>query len=756
MKDIKSNMKRLTSILKTGSLDLIKENKGSFKIQLLSKLFSKSLEKKRVETELFVDDICNRHDFNSSDPLLPADLRDIQGDMLVTKNGYPVSGRVLPDDFSIGSESPSVAIFLALWSVFYTLNLWTHTAGVGFIGQALILAYLGMFYTYFGFWKTLAFSVVAVAPASIAPYITPFIQNFGISSSFINLALGFLPATFPLFYYSRIMKGRASQLQYHSSVYNGKSLKHASTNNVSRQIQAENAKKDKSSFLIYGHAKGILSNMGDKFAPDCGLPVGITVNELFSHLIIFGSTRTGKTTGSIRPTIDMLRKQDCGLYIGDGKGSLPKECSKFVQIIDPENCTDLNFIDDLEPAQLANLLLSQFGGSGERDYWQTQAEMTIVTAKVFYDEIALNLKMVPNNYVTLLEIIELMKDRTGVDEHNNIDIHKIKNHPLLSMLKDNESMNTKGTMLNNAYIRVLSLLKLAPVTSTGIFSSVDSMTLPFIQNERLLQWSKSTTSTFDITNVLLGEKFGVSLPEKVYGMAGLAIAKMLKAKVYNAIYKRGEAWNKNPLNKRVFFVIDECHLLMDTQDSEMLSILAGLGGTAIFATQNIDSIVESIGEKKAMVMIDCFRNIITFRSSHATYSYIANKIGKSRIQHVNSGSQDISMATSIKSKLATAMLDPTNPYNDRLLDFGRKFINKSTSTSSKNDNRANMIIHNSQYFALTTVSESEQEIHLFNETVINSLIEPFTCFVSLERASIPRRDVIKTIPLDGDFKKINC
>ena len=35
------------------------------------------------------------------------------------------------------------------------------------------------------------------------------------------------------------------------------------------------------------------------------------------------------------------------------------------------------------------------------------------------------------------------------------------------MLKDNENMNTKGTMLNNAYIRVLSLLKLAPVTSTG-------------------------------------------------------------------------------------------------------------------------------------------------------------------------------------------------------------------------------------------------------------------------------------------------
>ncbi|MFZ6755577.1 hypothetical protein ACO0KY_19715, partial [Undibacterium sp. Dicai25W] len=84
------------------------------------------------------------------------------------------------------------------------------------------------------------------------------------------------------------------------------------------------------------------------------------------------------------------------------------------------------------------------------------------------------------------------------------------------------------------------------------------MTLPFIQNEKLLKWSQSTKSTYSIENVMFGEKFGVSLPEKVYGMAGLAIAKMLKAKVYNAIYKRGENWKDDPVNKRVYFVIDEC------------------------------------------------------------------------------------------------------------------------------------------------------------------------------------------------------
>ncbi|HHR0797914.1 TPA: type IV secretory system conjugative DNA transfer family protein [Serratia marcescens] len=729
-------------------LDLIKENKEKFKIQALSKLFSKSLEKKRAETSQFVDDVCNRHDFNNTDPELPPDLKDIQGDMLTTRNGYPVAGRVLPDDFSIGSVSPSIAIFLALWSVVYTLNLWSHTAGIGFLGQAIVLAYLGMFWSFFGFGKTVGFAIVAVAPASIAPYITPFAQNMGFSSGFVNLALGMLPATFPLIHYNMTMKRRAIQMQYNSATSNRESLNGTATINISRQIQAEQAKKDKSDFLTYGHAKGTLANMGDKFAPDNGLPVGITVNELFSHEIIFGSTRTGKTTGAVRPTINELRKQDCGLYLGDGKGSLPRECASFVQLIDHENCPDLNFIDDLEPAQLANLLRNQFGSKDKGDYWTNQAEMTLVPAKVFYDELALNMKVIPNNYSSFIEIIDQMKVATGLDG----DSPDITKHPLLSKLVDNTKMATKGTMLYNAFIRVVELSKLADATKTGIFSTVDSMVLPFIQNEKLLKWSQSTTSTFNVERVMFGEKFGINLPEKVYGMAGLAIAKMLKAKVYNAIYKRGENWQSNPENKRVYFVIDECHLLMDSQDAEMLSILAGLGGTAIFATQNIDSLIESMGEHKALVMIDCFRNLITFRTSPKTYEYVAKKVGNARIKYLKQHSNDIDMGNTIKAKLATTMLDPTNPYNDRLLGFGRKFL--KASTSHGDSLKGYMLGKQSEMFQPAIIVKAEQATPLFNETVIDALNEPFTCFVSLERASIPRRDVIKTIPLNGKFEHI--
>ena len=253
---------------------------------------------------------------------------------------------------------------------------------------------------------------------------------------------------------------------------------------------------------------------------------------------------------------------------------------------------------------------------------------------------------------------------------------------------------------------------------------------------------------------MIGEKFGVSLPEKVYGMAGLAIAKMLKAKVYNAIYKRGENWKDKPENKRVYFVIDECHLLIDSQDAELLSILAGLGGTAIFATQNIDSLIESMGEQKAMVMIDCFRNLITFRTSPRTYEYVAKKVGNTRINFVQQSGQDISMSNTVKAKLSTAMLDPTNPYNDRLLGFGRNIFKESTSFFNGNILKGSMIRDHKEMFAPAMVVKAQHATPIFNETVVDALNEPFTCFVSLERASIPRRDVIKTIPLDGNFETI--
>ncbi|MER3495303.1 MAG: hypothetical protein C4323_26025, partial [Mastigocladus sp. ERB_26_2] len=196
--------------------------------------------------------------------------------------------------------------------------------------------------------------------------------------------------------------------------------------------------------------------------------------------------------------------------------------------------------------------------------------MILIQAKVFHNALVKNDK-VENNFQSIINVIDMMKLKVETNG-GKLDF---ESHPLISQLLDNAELSIKGSMLNNALNRIIDLSNLADETNSSIFSSVDNMVLPFLQNERLLAWSSSTKSTFDLSKVLIGEKFGINLPEKVYGMAGVAIAKMLKAKVYNSVYNRGEAWSQQEGQQRVYFVIDECHLLMDGQDASMLSIMAG-------------------------------------------------------------------------------------------------------------------------------------------------------------------------------------
>ncbi|MFZ6755542.1 hypothetical protein ACO0KY_19515 [Undibacterium sp. Dicai25W] len=81
-------------------------------------------------------------------------------------------------------------------------------------------------------------------------------------------------------------------------------------------------------------------------------------------------------------------------------------------------------------------------------------------------------------------------------------------------------------------------------------------------------------------------------------------------------------------------------------------------------------------------------------------------------------------------------------------------LKESTSIFNANILKGQMIGKHAEMFAPAMFVKAEHATPLFNETVVDALNEPFTCFVSLERASIPRRDVIKTIPLDGNFEKI--
>ncbi len=69
---------------------------------------------------------------------------------------------------------------------------------------------------------------------------------------------------------------------------------------AARAAQADHARKDTTPFLRLGTARGVFTGKPDPYAPDEGLPFGLSVGDLASHLIVFGSTCTGMTS-NLRP-----------------------------------------------------------------------------------------------------------------------------------------------------------------------------------------------------------------------------------------------------------------------------------------------------------------------------------------------------------------------------------------------------------------------------------------------------------------------
>jgi hypothetical protein len=81
---------------------------------------------------------------------------------------------------------------------------------------------------------------------------------------------------------------------------------------------------------------------GDPFAPSGQREFKISLLDLQQHLLVFGGTGSGKTSGVLRPLVSQIASWDgVGLVVLDGKGSLPVELAKLpgMQLVQPGKVT---------------------------------------------------------------------------------------------------------------------------------------------------------------------------------------------------------------------------------------------------------------------------------------------------------------------------------------------------------------------------------------------------------------------------------
>lgn len=264
------------------------------KFKALSLLFP--LESAIVEASQFVDDVSYRHDIPHG-PNVPADLADKEGTWQLNSNGYPVAGQVLMDDVGVGSPSPALPLYIGLYALVAVLVGLLPQLGLAVVAPALLLAYFIGFLSFFGVWRTVMFALVTLGASTVIPMLAGPLAAIGMKTSFVQDIFNLVPAFAPLVYLFLRTRLRASELAYQGTM-NARAIIRApkAVMNEDRHIQALNAAMDKSPLIVFGTATGALTFNGDSFSPDAGLPVAMSENDISTHMQIFGSTGTGKTT----------------------------------------------------------------------------------------------------------------------------------------------------------------------------------------------------------------------------------------------------------------------------------------------------------------------------------------------------------------------------------------------------------------------------------------------------------------------------
>ncbi|WP_175849410.1 TraM recognition domain-containing protein [Burkholderia cepacia] len=743
--------------------------KGIFVLKPIASVFNS--KKAYIEASSFVENVSYRHDVPQGD-WVPEDLRDTRGSWQLTKDGFPVPSQVLPHEVSIGSESPVLPILnSALMTGFYaayllgTAGYFTPVLAILAISYILMKDNFTTTETVFTFTGMACFTFAGAMLTYVLSFFGPAFQN-------VKDLLLFMPVFYPYLMYTRHRRHRALRLARNGNKYGGAVINSPNSKlNATRELQALNAYRDQKAgikFITLGIAQGILSFLGNAFAPDKGLPFGLSVKDLTKHLIIFGSTRTGKTTSIIRQLLKELLGMECGLWLLDGKHSLPNEIpTDKVKKIHPDTVEHFNFFQGLEPTRIANIvrnvLLPQTEGD-KNEQFNMAAEIMYADILIFRQAL-IDYKLLPDNYRSQITVKNWYEKQIPVNEEKK---PVIQLHPLISKVAENEELLEKmmedGTVLNATYLRFLEYQNKSGDEKKLYTFTLNSWISPFTQNAKLSKWLDSVNSDVDLNKLKEGAKFSMVMSEDEFGLVGKVVTKLTNNRVYKIIKDRGENWKSIKGQQQVYCVTDECQDIFDKGTCDAIAVLAGFGGTFIASTQNYESLELAVGNLGAQKLFDGFRNFGTFRSSHKTYQVIAQKVGEGKVWNTTAKTSTIAFDTTAKLQLSNAIFDLNNPSRGDMQKAGIQKNMDATDFDGSNifaralglqvqGHQTSKEFYSSD--GIASFNLSDRAVPYFNEKVIDALNTPFTCFLQVERAEVPRLDVIRANPLLPDFSPLD-
>lgn len=513
-------------------------------------------------------------------PQTPADLVGSYRAWTYDRDGYPVDGQIVPDDLSVS---------------YLRKALVDESIPMAVAGIAILLA--GLF----------------VATDSKGWFIAPV------------LALGAVVWTFlASFDLASIAKTRAAAAKEALAVspYPKLILQEGITKfadfDRSLDEQLERAMAEKSLFIKLGTSTDLFAERRDPYSPaEGGMPFGLSIADLSTHILALGQTGTGKTAAVIRPVVWQWQEAKAGgLLVLDGKGQLPKELAGLpnYQVISPES-SQFNAIQNLPPDEVADTLFQLFtstkGNSGDvggNEWEQFARELLRSTAKV----LALMNALEPAQWPWNLSSIYRLAFEAG-------------SRDAAKALIENEHMHLLPGHLHRAYSSfMVRHMQKANETRSSIELNLETWLGTLINDQELGSWADCVEGV-EIEDCLYGEKIGLALPDS---QTGVAISALAKRRFYTAIKRRGDGW-KSEGQEPVLLVVDEAQDLVSHEELAILPKARSLGLCALYSTQGLDGLQVALKDEQATIMLlDQFRSVVSLQvGSEMTLNYVSQRLG---------------------------------------------------------------------------------------------------------------------------------
>lgn len=375
--------------------------------------------------------------------------------------------------------------------------------------------------------------------------------------------------------------------------------------------QVQNAKTDGSPFIHLGTSTGLLAQRRDPLAPtEAGLPFGLSVSDLATHVGVLGASGTGKTSGVIRPlTKQWIEGNMGGLLVLDGKGALPLEFNGIegYQLISPAH-GPFNPITGMTPDALADVLPDVFDDGKGDAFWRDSARLMLRMAAIL-------VQVHPDLPYTLNQIQQfcLASHQERADWLDPIS----------------SEIDTNVRLLAAAHYWLLEYPEIPEKTAGSISNMVRTWLGNILLHEKLGPWVNTTDNQFMVEGVLLGQKIGLLLPESEYGVGGVAISAMCMRRVYDAVKKRGDNWKALDGHRPVLLAADEVQNLLTRADLETVPVARSLGLYLMFATQNVDGLYKRLERDGAVQMLGNLASIIALAPrTDDSNNYVAKRVGQ--------------------------------------------------------------------------------------------------------------------------------